>query len=513
MLESLQIPGLAPDLIKAAVMLASSFPAALLFRLIPAKHQTLKHLFSIAVSGTLFVALFDKFGFAQLVGNALVVYAITASMRDTKKGPVLAFLVSMGQLSINHVVSQLIYQTNVSFDHSAPMMVLVIKLTSFAWAAHDGTKPLKELSDDQRQLAIREMPGIIEFFGYVFYFPAFLVGPSFEFRDYQKFIRREAPYDNVPSCFVPTVRAVGAALICFFLFFKFGSQWSYMYCLTDEYQQSSFLYRLFYLQIAGGLARTKYYIAWKLSEGACDLTGIGYNGRDPKTGEERWDRIQNIPIRKFELAENPKKALEYWNKNTGLWLRRYVYLRITPPGTKPTAATAIATYTTSAFWHGFRPGFYLTFITGSFLNIGARTLRRNVRPLFIAPSKLAPFKPVYDILGWAGTIGAINYLVAPFIVHSVHNSLTVWKSNFFLLHVFLLVTEVGYSTPLLRSLTKKLAAAVGAPSTTTRPASKAAGKVTPSESVTPLVKDAMDGGAIAGFKLESPASPASPKIE
>lgn len=89
-----------PDLLKAAVMLISAFPAAALYRLIPSRTSTLKHLFSIAMSGTLFCTLFNLGGFIQLLGGSLVVYAVTKGFRGRKWGPVVVFLGAMGQLSI-----------------------------------------------------------------------------------------------------------------------------------------------------------------------------------------------------------------------------------------------------------------------------------------------------------------------------------------------------------------------------------------------------------------------------
>ena len=44
--------------------------------------------------------------------------------------------------------------------------------------------------------------------------------------------------------------------------------------------------RFAYLQVAGFLARFKYYAAWKIAESACIVSGLGFNGfdqyRDPK---------------------------------------------------------------------------------------------------------------------------------------------------------------------------------------------------------------------------------------
>ncbi|KAJ3019796.1 lysophospholipid acyltransferase, partial [Thoreauomyces humboldtii] len=442
--------------------LLAAFPAALLFRAIPrGAPPAVRHTFSIIMSGTLFCALFNPPGFAQLLSASFAVWLAAKSFQSHRWMPLAVFAFSMGGLSANHIVGQIINGANDHFDHTAPMMVLVIKLTSYAWSAYDGAQPEENLSEDKRKLAIRELPGLVEFLGYVLFFPTFLVGPSFEFSDYKRFIDNKAPFNNRPSSLVPTLKATGAALICLVLFFKFGNTWTYHYTLTPEFLELSLWSRVLFMQVAGGIARSKYYIAWKLAEASCDLAGLGFNGYDTK-GSPQWDRVRCIAIRKFEFSTNPKLGFEYWNQATGLWLRRYVYVRITDAGFKSSAVAMICTYVTSSFWHGFRPGFYLTFLTGSFLNISGRTLRRNVRPLFLGASKLAPFKPVYDVLGWACTIGGINYLVAPFVVHSVRNSLFVWKRNYFMLHVGIAVIQIGYGYLGFDRITRNLGKRIGA---------------------------------------------------
>jgi lysophospholipid acyltransferase len=89
----------------------------------------------------------------------------------------------------SHIEHQLLTTALSRMDHTAPMMVLVMKLTSFAWSCHDGTKQDKDLSSGyQKHFKIVQMPGLLEFFGFVFFFPCFLIGPSFQFKDYHDFI-------------------------------------------------------------------------------------------------------------------------------------------------------------------------------------------------------------------------------------------------------------------------------------------------------------------------------------
>jgi lysophospholipid acyltransferase len=45
-------------------------------------------------------------------------------------------------------------------------MILVIKLTSFAWSAFDGRRPDNELDPTQRRSKITETPSLLTFLGY-----------------------------------------------------------------------------------------------------------------------------------------------------------------------------------------------------------------------------------------------------------------------------------------------------------------------------------------------------------
>jgi lysophospholipid acyltransferase len=83
---------------------------------------------------------------------------------------------------------------NVRFDETSPMMVIVIKLTSFAWSVYDGTQDVSLLSEEQKHARIETMPSLLEFLGYIYFFPGFLVGPALEFTDYQKFIHQSVRF-------------------------------------------------------------------------------------------------------------------------------------------------------------------------------------------------------------------------------------------------------------------------------------------------------------------------------
>jgi len=60
--------------------------------------------------------------------------------------------------------------------------------------------------------------------------------------------------------------------------------------------------------------------------------------------------------------------LDSWNKMTSLWLRYVVYER---------CRSTFAVFLFSAFWHGFYPGYYLTFLGGAICIHAGRLASRH----------------------------------------------------------------------------------------------------------------------------------------
>ena len=70
-------------------------------------------------------------------------------------------------------------------------MVLVMKLTSFAWSVYDGQRNPTELDPTQELSKITELPSLSSFLGYCFFFPSILAGPSYTYASYISFTSHE----------------------------------------------------------------------------------------------------------------------------------------------------------------------------------------------------------------------------------------------------------------------------------------------------------------------------------
>ena len=71
-----------------------------------------------------------------------------------------------------------------------------------------------------------------------------------------------------------------------------------------------------------------------------------------------WEQLQQyeICICFLQFGNSMKSVFDHWNIGTSQWLRYVVYERL---------RSTLGVFMLSAFWHGFYPGYYLTFFSGA----------------------------------------------------------------------------------------------------------------------------------------------------
>ena len=446
-----------------------SFPFSLVFKRLPDKKYTLKHLYIVLVS------VFYVFGILELYSGILTLlvaasgcYIITRYLR-TPLMPWVNLLFLMAHLAYNHLHAQFFSMPGrAHMNITGAQMVLVMKLSAFGWNIHDGrvgTLP----SGYTRERAVSKHPNLLPFLGYVFFYPSLLTGPAFDFVDYDKFIDLTL-FDDVPEVKrpgrtrkrrIPKSGCQALSKVLQGLFFASCLVVLSPYLKLDVVLDASFLashsflYRIFYLWALGFKHRLKYYTIWLIAEGACILCGIGYNGYDAASDTFRWDRVQNIDPWTFETGQNMHVCLEAWNQNTNKWLKNYVYVRLGKKGRKPGFKSTFCTFVISAFWHGTRLGYYLTFVLGAMMQTAGKIYRRNLRPIFMESDGITAkkSKPLYDIICWLVTQLAFGFVSQPFVILNLRKSLLCWATVYFYVPVAILVTLLLFKGPFKRQVT------------------------------------------------------------
>ncbi|KAF7280513.1 hypothetical protein GWI33_005796, partial [Rhynchophorus ferrugineus] len=341
---------------------------------------------------------------------------------------------AMLYLSLVHLYRQFLEDCTYGLDISGPLMVITQKVTSLAFSLHDGAKQDKgELTETQKKYSINKLPTVMEFFSYSLMFPSLMAGPVIFYKDYKDFIEGQEmiPYktttkvanDRVirePSPTRAVCQKVVLSLVCALAFVLFLPMFPITRLKESSFiDNTTFSYKFWYLTVATTLTRTKYYFAWTLADAICNNAGMGWDGN-------KWNRFSNVDILKFELGTNLKESIDAWNRGTNMWLRFIVYGRVNRFST-------LLTFALSAIWHGFYPGYYLTFLSGALFTFGARSMRRHLRNHFTSSNET---KLLYDLLTFATTRFVMAYATFPFILLEFWGSVVVYNKLYWMLHVF-----------------------------------------------------------------------------
>eukprot|EP00741_Cyanophora_paradoxa_P009934 tig00000157_g9623.t1 len=396
-----------PKGVKTFATLLFAFPLAALRRCVP--RGTPRYALD-AFFGLVLLVLLCGRDAAHALALAFIAYLLIALF---PRSPFLTFAAAFAYLSAVHAYR--IADPSLSYDG-----VIMILVTSLAFDGADVAARGKAAGP----------PAPLPYLGYCFFFAGFAVGPWFEFDAYVA--ATGAGSDPPPSPPLGrAVRCVLASLACLGVTLAAPAAGLKIDRLYDPafLVDTSFLHRSLYAWAAIICMRFKYHLVWYLSEAACLLAGLGYNGTGPD-GKPRWDRCQNADVVGVELAENFKEANSKWNRTVATYLERYVYRRC-GRGLPATAAT----FFVSAFWHGFYPGYYISFVSAAFAVQAARYLRRVLRPRFVrrdagtgAELPPGPAKRAYDAAGVLLTSLALQYFGAPFVLLHAGPSLALWRS-------------------------------------------------------------------------------------
>lgn len=272
----------------------------------------------------------------------------------------------------------------------------------------------------------------LEYVAYIFNFPTVLCGPSTYFDDFIDFVDgrklEKAKLKQYPSVKSSLLHRLTVVMVCSMLIVLVASRFPVSILNETRFTEASFITKLLFLIVVTSAARWKYYFAWSTAEAIGNLAGLGFDGVDDQ-GVARWKLLNNVNIYGFENSLSLRDAIESWNKSTDRWLRKLVYERT------PKQWRLLATFTLSALWHGFYPGYYLTFLTGALITEASRNVRRYVRPFFVNNSKRTS---IYHVLTYLSTRITIAYMVFPFVLLEWNSSVQIYKQLGWIIHILAL---------------------------------------------------------------------------
>lgn len=188
------------------------------------------------------------------------------------------FLVMMGHLSYCHLYRQ-IYNPSNPIDLTGTMMIVCTKVTSFAWNVWDGLQDQQAISSSQKRYAVTpdRFPSLLEYLGFIMFFPGVLTGPAIEYNDYQscvtrEWLQRKKKSDNVPvispkTTFGPSMKRLGGAILVATFHVVMGWYFTSAEVLSpaflaapDSFQQ--IFKRLVYIYLYLHGVKAKFYFVW-----------------------------------------------------------------------------------------------------------------------------------------------------------------------------------------------------------------------------------------------------------
>ncbi len=324
-------------------------------------------------------------------------------------------------------------------------MIATLKIISVPFNYWDGIR-LKQNKEKAEALlykaqlsqSINRLPNPLEYFGYLYFYGCVLSGPIYEFKHYMEFATtNSSPFDPITI-----LKRIGMGFFSLFLYVILGS-WVPDILREPTISTYSFWQLLLVFNIVVASVRPKYYVAWYFGEGAAITAGLGFSGHGGshgQVGSSKWKHIEQADMLGCEVPENMRSLVNNWNKSVSRWLRYYVFCRIGKNQERNKSNTLInmlATFVTSAIWHGVYGGYYLFWFFMVFITETAKTLHRKLRPRVFKNEeqyKQEPFlkRFVYRSVATILSLFFINYYGASFILLSASDSIYFYSKVYFI---------------------------------------------------------------------------------
>ncbi|KAG9390002.1 Membrane bound O-acyl transferase MBOAT [Carpediemonas membranifera] len=462
--------GVSPYDVRMFASLLIAFIFAFFHQLLPWKTPTIHHIYNLVAGVFLTILAFGPKVLNVYIMITTVYVLLRLNPRRLGLSPSfmswLIFLLTFGYQSWEQ--ARRIYHPhsmeNVHFT-SMPM-ILALRLSSLAFDVARGSEmTAEELSEKPKPIGpfgrlktpLARCPELLQYLGYSMFYGSVIVGPFFTFTEYSEVTsgrategmakpdRRRLRIESI----VWGVIYLGwsCVLMSFWVLFSFFPPDPMLpyHAQHATYLATPLLWRIVrYHIIPIELIKAKYYAVWGLAHGASTMSGLTYSGRR-HTMARVWSKFEfrqgaNYTWLITQFPPNLALMTTHWNAGIGFFLASYVYSGVRRNelisrrlGKNVKLVATIATFVTSAIWHGWEPGYYLFFLAAGFFTSLARRISGILRPFFVSRGRLAYVyhvfttlstmgfmyleMPVFYFLSWERCMGyfqAVHYL--PFVI-------------------------------------------------------------------------------------------------
>lgn len=430
--------GLPTDQFKYTVALLSGIPIGFLFKLVTKDPWTVKdpqkptailirHCVCAAVGLSLVLLVFGWETFHTLFSSTVAFILMWVVPRHQVH--IIVSVWAMGYMSAAHIYRMIVDYGGWTIDFTTPQLLVTQKMMNIAFALYDSSRDPEKLKKENKQRMLSAPPSPAEFYGYVFCLHTLLAGPATDFNDYLTWIDGTKRKGAKAPVIWALLGKIAFAIFAVIMFLVLLPKLDVSLLGDPEWLDASPIWWILTVnQVAMFLMRHRYYFAWVLCDAGCNAAGFGY--QEKMVGDKvsyAWNAVLNVDYPAVELATNFRSAMTGWNIATSNWLRRCVYERA------PKGFELMFAFGMSALWHGFYPGYYLTFLSCALFQETARLLRRHLRPRI--PLHITPVAFLYHSSSTILTLCSLNYLAAPFVVLSLEKSFRYWSHLYFLPHI------------------------------------------------------------------------------
>lgn len=411
------------------------FPLSFIFKKISNNMISLKHIINICFGLFLGLILMGWQGIIHTFISGSIVYLICYCISDRSKSINYVWIWSLSYMTISHILRMIYFENGHHLDYCVIQMLLTAKLTSYASNLYYATLPDNQLKNNEywTKYKIDRHPSFLEFLGYIYFFQTYLVGPFIEYRDYIEYMYQNKivppsiyKSDNdllqsykpiILHCIRKVQQSIGILILMLVISKYFPSD----YILNSNFLNTSLLYRFFYCYMSCLAFRLSYQFIWTLVHSSLIFSEFAYNGYD-EYGNIKLDKGNNIDL-SFEFTPMAQQLAVKWNISVGQWLRHHCYERF---ASNQKTLAMFVTNILSAFWHGFYPGYYLAFLTGSIILSIGKQWNKKIYPYFNS-----------DILNILITMMTLTISFIPFVVLNIYDTYIIYSRLYFIPHIIM----------------------------------------------------------------------------
>ena len=405
--------GIERDSLIAVTVLLSALPVAVLFRVLSG-HPVARMWLSLTTGFSAAVAIWGTWDICISLAISLACYAMVYAQRYGL-WPSAPLVFALALLCWYHYMTLFERYMQWKADVTTLMMLSVVRYSTFSYDFYDGRK-----GQSTPTAITGPLPGLLLFLSFVYSIFTVCAGPPLLFKHYAEAVASH----QVKASGRATVRAL-LSLITAAIGMACMPRLEILnvsYLFTESFAASSLAWKLIGLYLCILCVRLKYYGAWAVAEVACLIAGLGWDGR-----------ATNADLYSVESSTSIQMCVGRWNRLVALWLKNCVYKRA--HFMNKLASMALTRFV-SAFWHGFYPGYYLTFL---FLMLGDKTdsvCHERLGPWFAPGAPLHRFSFITPVCGWLNTFFSLSYYGMPFFVYSLERGIYVWRELYFCGHIF-----------------------------------------------------------------------------